>query len=389
MNTKRIETVIAHEGRPAEGPVNRPVNRGSTVAFRSLDAFEAEATNADLRVASRYGRVGNPNSQDFEHVMAELEGGYGTVTACSGLAIIACALNAFAAPGAHILMVDTVYGPVRRFCEKRLRPLGVDIEYYDPMVGSGIEKLLRSGTRLVYLESPGSKTFEVQDVPEIAKAVKNKGIVTLLDNTWATPVFFQPLSHGIDISLHAITKYIGGHSDLFLGAAVCATKEHYYALRNCAIESGQCAGPDDLYMAMRGLRTLEVRLRRHEENARKLIDWLKTRSEVKHILYPSLPDCPGHEFWKRDFTGASGLFSMILKTKSKEDLRIFVDRLAYFPLGYSWGGYESLIVPLHLDGERSATKFAEEGQGLRLHVGLENPDDLIADLAAGFDRMKS
>lgn len=389
MNTKRIETVIAHEGRPAEGPVNRPVNRGSTVAFRSLDAFEAEATNADLRVASRYGRVGNPNSQDFEHVMAELEGGYGTVTACSGLAIIACALNAFAAPGAHILMVDTVYGPVRRFCEKRLRPLGVDIEYYDPMVGSGIEKLLRSGTRLVYLESPGSKTFEVQDVPAIAKAVKGKGIVTLLDNTWATPVFFQPLSHGIDISLHAITKYIGGHSDLFLGAAVCATKEHYYALRNCAIESGQCAGPDDLYMAMRGLRTLEVRLRRHEENARKLIDWLKTRSEVKHILYPSLPDCPGHEFWKRYFTGASGLFSMILKTKSKEDLRIFVDGLAYFPLGYSWGGYESLIVPLHLDGERSATKFAEEGQGLRFHVGLENPDDLIADLAAGFDRMKS
>jgi cystathionine beta-lyase len=202
-------------------------------------------------------------------------------------------------------------------------------------------------------------------------------------------VFFQPLPLGIDISLHAITKYIGGHSDLFLGAAVCASKEHYYSLRNYAIESGQCAGPDDLYMALRGLRTLDVRLRRHEENARKVIDWLKTRAEVKRILYPALADCPGHQHWKRDFKGASGLFSVILKTKSKDDLRKFLDGLEYFPLGYSWGGYESLIVPLHLEGERSATKFSVEGQAVRLHIGLENPDDLIADLAAGFERMKS
>ncbi len=386
--SKRIETIVAHEGRPETGPVNRPVTRGSTVAFRSLEAFEAEAANADLRAASRYGRVGNPNSRDFEHVMAELEGGYGTVTAGSGLAIIACALSAFTAPGAHILMVDTVYGPVRRFCEKRLRPLGVDVEYYDPMVGAGLARLLRPNTKVVYLESPGSKTFEVQDAPAIAAAVKGKGVVTMLDNTWATPVFFRPLSHGIDMSLHAVTKYIGGHSDLFLGAAVCASKEHYYVLRNYAIESGQCAGPDDLYMALRGLRTLDVRLRRHEENTRKVIDWLKKRPDVARILYPALPGCPGHDLWKRDFGGASGLFSMVLKTKSKGDLRKFVDGLEYFPLGYSWGGYESLIVPLHLEGERSATKFPEDGQAVRLHIGLEDPDDLIADLSSGFERMK-
>jgi len=287
------------------------------------------------------------------------------------------------------MVVDTVYGPVRRFCEKRLRPLGVDVEYYDPMIGAGIAKLVRQNTKIVYLESPGSKTFEVQDVPAIAAAVKGKGVVTMIDNTWATPVFFQPLPLGVDISLHAITKYIGGHSDLFLGAAVCASKEHYYALRNYAIESGQCAGPDDLYMALRGLRTLDVRLRRHEENARKVIDWLKTRAEVKRILYPALADCPGHQHWKRDFKGASGLFSVILNTKSKDDLRKFIDGLEYFPLGYSWGGYESLIVPLHLDGERSATKITDDGQAVRLHIGLENPDDLIADLAAGFERMKS
>ena len=385
----KIETILAHGGRPPEGPVNRPVQRGSTVAFRSLAAFKAEVGNPDLREATRYGRVGNPNSHDFEAVMSDLEGGYGAVTVSSGLAIIACTLMAFAAPGAHFLVTDSVYGPVRRFCDKRLRPLGVEVEYYDPLAGGGIEKLFRDNTKVVYMESPGSKTFEIQDVPAIAKAAKKRGIVGMVDNTWATPLFFRPLSHGADISLHAATKYIGGHSDIFLGVAVCADENTYRTLKTCAIESGQCVSPDELYLALRGLRTLEPRLRRHQENARAVIGWLQKRPEVERIIYPALPDCPGHKLWKRDFTGATGLFSLILKTSSKDEVRRFIDGLEYFPLGYSWGGYESLLVPLELDGERTVSPFKVAGSGLRLHIGLENPDDLIADLEAGFKRMKA
>jgi cysteine-S-conjugate beta-lyase len=382
----KMETILAHGGRPQEGPVNRPVQRGSTVAFRSLAAFKAEVGNSDLREATRYGRVGNPNSHDFESVMSDLEGGYGAVTASSGLAIIACTLMAFATPGAHFLVTDSVYGPVRRFCDKRLRHLGVEIEYYDPLAGGFIEKLFRDNTKVVYMESPGSKTFEIQDVPAIARAAKKRGIVSMADNTWATPLFFKPLSHGADISLHAATKYIGGHSDIFLGVAICGDEDTYKTLKTCAIDFGQCASPDDLYLALRGLRTLEPRLRRHQENTGAVVAWLQKRAEVERIIYPALPDCPGHELWKRDFKGAAGLFSMILKTSSKDDVRRFIDGLEYFPLGYSWGGYESLLVPLELDGERTVSPFRSAGLGLRLHIGLENPDDLIADLEAGFKR---
>ena len=383
--SKKPPTILTHAGRPDSGPVNRPVQRGSTFTFRSFAEMEAGIGVKDLRTTTRYGRVGNPNAHDFENVMTELEGGYGAVTASSGFAIIMLVLSTFTKPGDHILIVDTAYGPVRRFCDQHLATRGVAIEYYDPLIGGGIAEKFRRETRIVYVESPGSQTFEVQDVPAITAAAKTQGILTVADNTWATPLFFQPLKHGIDIALHSATKYLSGHSDLFLGVAVCAREEIYGTLKESGITLGQCAAPDDLVLALRGLRTLDVRLQRHQENATAVIDWLKDQPQVERVLYPALSDCTGHDIWKHDFSGATGLLSVTFKTKGKQALARFTDGLEYFPLGFSWGGYESLAAPLHLTGER--TVGSTDIEGVRLHIGLEDPQDLIADLAAGLGRM--
>ena len=317
-----------------------------------------------------------------------LEGGAGCVIYPSGLAAITGALTAFLEAGSHLLMVDTVYGPSRRFCDTILKRFGVETTYYDPLIGAEIEDLIQPNTKVVFVESPGSLTFEVQDVPAIAEAAHRHDAIVIMDNTWGTPLYFKPLEKGADVSIQAATKYIVGHSDAMLGTAV-ATPEHWPALRNCANEIGFCAGPDDIYLAQRGIRTMAVRLERHAKTGLVLAEWLEQRPEVARVLYPPLASDPGHELWKRDFTGASGLFGVVLKPTSPDAVAAMLDGLKLFGMGASWGGYESLILPTKPERTRSATSWAPKGPTIRIHAGLEDVDDLIEDLDRGFSRLRA
>ena len=283
-------------------------------------------------------------------------------------------------------MVDSAYAPTRQFCDRVLARFGVETTYYDPLIGAGIEQLIRPNTKVIFLESPGSLTFEVQDVPAITGVARGRGVLTMLDNTWATPLYFKAFGHGIDVVVQAATKYIGGHSDLMMGIVTC-TDAFYEPLRKGMYDLGSYVSPDDCYQALRGLRTLSVRLERHQANALRLATWLRTRPEVARVLYPALPDDPGHALWRRDFLGASGLFGVVLRPCSDAAVAAMVEGLALFGMGFSWGGYESLIVPTHPERYRTATAWHAEGPCLRIHAGLEDPEDLIADLAAGFDRL--
>jgi cystathionine beta-lyase len=290
-----------------------------------------------------------------------------------------------AGSGEHILVADNAYGPTRTFCDKVFARFGVETTYYDPCIGAGIADLMRPNTRAVFCESPGSLTFEVQDVPAIADAAHKRGAVVIADNTWATPLYFDAFAHGVDISVHAATKYIVGHSDAMLGV-VSANAANWKQLRDTHGTLGLCVGPDDAYLGQRGLRTLAVRLKQHQANAFALAEWLQQRPEVARVLYPALSQDPGHQLWRRDFKGASGLFGIVLKPVAREAVAAMLDHMELFGMGWSWGGYESLIVPSHL--VRTAKPFAAEGPVLRIHAGLEAVDDLIADLAAGFERLK-
>jgi len=390
-NHDKPDTVLSRAGRdPArhQGAVNPPVYHMSTVLFPSVAAREeAEGRPFDIY---NYGRIGNPTADALERAMVELEGGHRAVSVSSGLAAITVSLLALLKAGDHLLMVDTVYGPTRRFCDTVLARFGVETTYYDPLVGAGIADLMRDDTRAVFLESPGSLTFEVQDVPAIAAVARGRGIATLIDNTWATPLFFQPIAHGVDVSIQAATKYVVGHADAMLGVMTCRDASTYRTVKRCAVQLGQCAGPDDVYLGLRGLRTLAPRLRTHQENGLTVARWLQGRVEVARILHPALPDDPGHALWQRDFTGACGLFGIILAQPYPEAaVAAMVDGLRLFGIGASWGGFESLILPAHPERVRTATAWAPSGPCLRLHVGLEDPDDLIADLAAGFDRLNA
>ncbi|WP_448187634.1 cystathionine beta-lyase [Azospirillum sp. sgz301742] len=383
------DTLLGHVGRDPQansGIINPPVYHASTVLFPTLEALEASDRNPFEIV--NYGRVGTPTSHAFEEAVAAIEGGYRAVTAASGLAAIATALTAFTKAGDHILVTDSAYGPTRRVCNDILARYGVEIEYYDPLIGAGIAGLIRPNTSVVFLESPGSLTFEVQDVPAIAKAAKAAGATVILDNTWATPLFFKPFDHGVDVSVHAATKYIVGHADAMLGMMVCNEASWATVKRN-AVRFGTCAGPDDMYLGLRGLRTLSVRLKRHQESALALADWLAARPEVARVLHPARPGDTGYELWKRDFTGASGLFSMVLKPVPKPALAAMLDGMELFGMGYSWGGFESLILPAHPAGVRTATTWQAEGPLIRLHAGLEDVDDLIRDLDRGFARLNA
>jgi cystathionine beta-lyase len=283
-------------------------------------------------------------------------------------------------------MVDSCYGPARTFCEKVLTRYGIATTYYDPLIGEDIAHLMRPNTKVVYVESPGSLTFEVQDVPAIAEAAHQAGAKVLMDNTWASPWLFPSFARGVDVSIHAATKYIVGHSDVMLGAVI-TTEEMYLPVRTMAANLGHCAGPDDAYYALRGLRTLSVRLERHQKNALEVARWLRSRPEVARVLYPALPEDPGHALWKRDFTGASGLFGVVLKPAPKAAVYAMIDALDLFGIGSSWGGFESLILPTEPERGRTATRWAAEGPTLRLHIGLEDPQDLIEDLDRGFHRL--
>ncbi len=386
------ETKIVTAGRNPEGNfgiVNVPVYHASTILFPSLAELQKThaARAAGERVVS-YGRIGTPTTWSLEDAVAELEGGYRAQVYPSGLAACANAILAMVKTGDHMLVTDSVYGPVRVFCDNFLSRFGVEVTYYDPLIGAGIGELMRPNTTVVYTEAPGSQTFEMQDIPAIAEVAHAKGAVVLTDNTWASPLFFKPFEHGVDISIQAGTKYIVGHSDVMIGT-VTATKDYWPALQKGANMLGQSAGPDDVYLAQRGIRTLSVRLKQHMENGLAVAEWLKGRPEVHSVLHPALPDHPGHDIWKRDFLGASGLFSMRLKEVSREALAAFLDDLELFGMGYSWGGYESLIILADPTTYRTATTWDNTNPLLRLHIGLEAVDDLIADLKNGFDRLNA
>ncbi|MGH7046205.1 MAG: cystathionine beta-lyase [Stellaceae bacterium] len=382
----RKDTLLTHLGRHPEaqhGAVNPPVYHASTILSASMADWEAKHDPAKRFDIVRYGLLGTPTTFALEEAVAAIEGGYRAMLMSSGLAAITAPLEACLKCGDHLLMVDSAYGPARNFCDKVLTRSGVATTYYDPLIGEGIARLMRPNTTVVYVESPGSLTFEVQDVPAIAAAAHAAGAKVLMDNTWASPWLFPSFARGVDVSIHAATKYIVGHSDVMLGAVI-TTEEMYLPVRTMAADLGHCAGPDDAYYALRGLRTLSVRLERHQKNALAVARWLQTRPEVVRVLYPALPDDPGHALWQRDFFGASGLFGVVLQPAPKRAVHALIDALDLFGIGASWGGFESLILPTTPARIRSATRWEPEGPTLRLHIGLEDPQDLIEDLERGF-----
>ena len=383
----RPATRLTHLGNTPfdnHGIINPPVYHASTVLFPSLKALRQAI--ADPFGGTYYGRMGTPTSAAFETAVAAMEGGDQAVATSSGLAAITCALLAFLSAGDDILVTDTAYQPTRKFCDGVLRPLGVGVRYYDPLVGSGITDLLNPRTRVIFMESPGSLTFEVQDIAAIVEAAQKQGCITIIDNTWATPLGLRPLDCGVDISIQSATKYIVGHTDAMLGAIICR-QEHFSKIKTMVTMLGNAPGPDDCYLGLRGLRTLDVRLPRHAENGLILAEWLQQRREVAAIFHPALPGDRGHHLWQRDFRAACGLFSCQLHPCSQTALAAFLDGLALFGMGFSWGGYESLILPVDPRQCRTATAWEAEGPLLRVHSGLEDIADLKADLAAGFDRM--
>ncbi len=378
-----IQTRIVHNGRDPETQgrmVNPPVYHGSTIVFPTLDALEQSRIDHDNKDFVVYGRIGSASTFAFENAVADLENGFGAVSVSSGLAAVTTAFLAWAGAGDHVLVADTVYGPTRRFCDRFLTRMGVEVEYYDPLEGAAIAARFKPNTQLVYMESPGSLTFEVQDAPAIVSVAREQGIATALDNSWATPLYFRPIDHGVTVSVIAATKYIVGHADAMLGLVVCDSEESYFRVRQCRNQLGQSLAPDDVYLGQRGLRTLGVRMPAHQASGLALARHLADHPEVLRVLHPAFPDCPGHETWKRDFTGASGLFSIVVKPRRREALAAMVDHLRLFSMGFSWGGYESLLVPQYPAVIRTATRWTEEGLVLRLHAGLEDIDDLIADI---------
>ena len=370
--------LVAAGRRPewTQGLVNPAVWRASTILFDSVAEMHAAEPPTDGTL--HYGRNGTPTSWALQEAITELEPGAAlTRLYPSGAAAVAGALLSVLAAGDELLMVDSAYGPTRGLCDTVLKRYGVTTRYYDPMIGAGIADLIGEKTRAIFLESPGTHTFEVQDIPAITAAAKARGVTTLIDNTWATPLYLPAIGLGVDLSILACTKYIGGHADVMLGS-VTATEAYVQRLERTRRMLGQSAGPDDAWLALRGLRTLGVRLARHQESALKIAHWLETQPKVARVLHPALPSCPGHEFFSRDFKGATGLFAFVLAGGDAAARDALIDRLDLFGIGWSWGGYESLAVPGGFT--RTATTPAFEGPLVRLHIGLEDPDDLIEDL---------
>lgn len=384
----KIASKIIHAGRDKKWTgysVNVPVVRASTVVFDTMAELKHATVNRGNQVPY-YGRRGTSTHFAFSEAICELEGGAGCALYPCGAAAISGALLAFLQAGDHLLMVDTVYEPTRALCDKLLKNLGIETSYYDPMLGAGIQTLIRPNTKVIFLESPGSLTMEVQDVPAICQVAKAHDIVVLLDNTWASPVLFQPFSHGVDVSIQAATKYIVGHSDVMLGTA-SANEKHWPRLREQSYLLGYCASADDVYLAARGLRTLDVRLKQHQRNALAVVEWLQQQPQVDHIRHPALPEHPGHAAFVRDFSGSNGLFSFVLKQGTAEAVAALIEGMQFFKMGFSWGGYESLITAnLQVQALRTATHWPYSGPLIRLHIGLEDPADLIADLALALAR---
>ncbi|NOH34593.1 cystathionine beta-lyase [Vibrio chagasii] len=369
------------------GVVNPPVQRASTVVFNSVE----EKRKATINRANKtlfYGRRGTNTHFAFQDAMVEVEGGAGCALYPCGTAAISNAILSFVETGDHILMVDTCYEPTRDFCDTIMKKMGVETTYYEPTIGEGIKELIKPNTKVLFTESPGSITMEVQDIPTLARIAHEHDIIVMLDNTWAAGVNFSPFDFGVDISIQAATKYIVGHSDVMLGTAV-ANEKCWDQLREQSYLMGQCVSPDDAYLGLRGIRTLDVRLRQHADSSLKVAKWLETRPEVDHVRHPALESCPGHEFFKRDFTGGNGLFSFVLKNSNTQATTALLDGMKHFSMGYSWGGFESLILanePSSFNSLRTVANPNFDGTLIRVHIGLEDVDDLIADLEAGLDR---
>ena len=393
-STRAIGTQLAHLGRRSgehHGFVNTPIHRGSTVLFKTLDALEGA-----MRVNSRtgpfiYGLMGNPNSRDLETMLATLDGGVGAVAVGSGLAAVSVPLLAYLSAGDHLLMTDSCYGPSRHLTTSMLARMGVETTFYDPRIAGAIDALIRPNTRVVYMESPGSLTFEVQDVPAIARVCRARGVTSMVDNTWATPLHFRPIAHGVDIVIHALTKYQSGNSDILLGGIVARDETHWQRIKETAEVHGHYAHPDDCMQCLRGMRSLEVRLARHASSSIEIARWLEGRSEIARVLHPALSSHPDHAIFTRDFTGSSGLFGCVLKPHAagREYLRMFLESLRIFGMGFSWGGFESLIVSSDVRSSRVTAPWTDEGHLLRLQVGLEDPRDLISDLAQALDHARA
>ncbi len=364
------------------GFVNPPVYHASTVLYPTA------ADQVAHRSRYQYGRRGTPTSEALEQALMaiESEACAGVALLPSGLAAISTALLAILSSGDHILVTDSIYRPTRNLCNGVLKRLGVETTYYDPLIGAGIAPLFKSNTKAVFVEAPGSQSFEMQDIPAIAGVAHARGAIVLMDNTWATPLYFDALGKGVDLSIQAGTKYIGGHSDIMFGC-VSANAKMLPALKDTLGTLGLCVGPDDMNLALRGLRTMGVRLARHQESGLRVARWLAARPEVLRVMHPALESDPGHAIWKRDFTGACGLFSIVLKPCPERAVYAFMDALALFGMGFSWGGFESLVIVFDCAEYRTATKWAPGGPTLRFHIGLEDCDDLIADLEGGFAAM--
>jgi len=390
---RKHETLLTTLGRDSvrsDGFVNPPLVRGSTVLHPSLDEMHARARRraaGDDSMPVGYGLYGTPTHHAFCDALTALEGGYRSWALPSGLTACTIAIQAFTRQGDHVLVPDSVYAPTRRFCRETLVRYGIETTFYPPCIGGAIRELFRPSTRVLFMESPGSLTFEVQDVPLLAQIAREHGAFSVIDNTWATPLYLQPLTLGVDVSLHAATKYIGGHSDLVIGT-VTANQAAWPALREAIHQYGLNTSPDDCWLALRGLRSLAARLARHRDNAERLIGWLRGQPEVARVLYPALPEDPGYRLWRRDFRGASGLFGVVLAaTIDERALTEMIDGLQSFGRGYSWGGFESLLIPTR--PERTAEPLPPSGPMFRISAGLEDADDLIEDLRLGFERLRA
>jgi cystathionine beta-lyase len=383
----RPATQAGHLGRDSGkfmGAVNTPVFRATTMIFETVAELEAAARGRHPGIS--YGLHGLPTVTDLQSAVAEIEGGFAALAVPSGLTATTFPLLALARAGDHVLVTDVVYGPTRRFCDLHLPRFGIEVSYYDPLAGAAIERDFRANTRIVFTESPGSLTFEVQDIPAVADVAHRRGARVVIDNSWATPFGFRSFDHGVDVSVHAATKYIGGHSDVLLGLIV-SNESAYPELHRLWTDMGVTASTDDCFLGLRGLRTLPTRLARHQASALEIATWLAARPEVKEVIYPAMPGSRGHQLWKRDFAGASGLFAVVLQPVEKGRIDAMLDGMRFFSMGWSWGGFESLAIPTYPERARTATHWDAGGPCLRLAIGLEDPADLIEDLADGFARL--
>jgi cystathionine beta-lyase len=376
------DTLLSTGGRDPfahHGYVNPPVYHASTLLYQTAEDYLAH------RGRYQYGRRGTPTSEALEQAVQAIEGPQcaGVALLPSGLAAISTALLAVLKSGDHVLVTDIAYGPTRSFCDNVLTRFGIATRYYDPRVGAEIETLFQPNTRAVFVETPGSLSFEIQDIPAIVEVAHARDALVLMDNTWATPLFFPALDKGVDLSIQSGTKYIGGHSDVMLGT-ISANAKAFTRVKDFVGTTGLCVGPDDMYLGLRGLRTMGVRLDRHQHQGLKIARWLQTRPEILRVLHPALEGDPGHSIWKRDFSGASGLFSVVFKPRPQTQINAFLNALTLFGIGASWGGYESLAIPFDCTAVRTATRWAPGGPTIRLHIGLEDADDLMADLERGF-----